>query len=318
MIVGIHHLGLVVPNFERAIAFYEAAFGLEERLRFPIENRPDTQAMLALPSVQGKAALLAAPNMLLEIFEFAGASSAEENRPVNKAGIGHFCVQGAEAGEFAGRFREAGGRFHAPQTDLGGTILYAYPRDGDGNVVELESIPEAKSEPGQWIGHVSIATPDLDRAVRFYEQLSGATARRSSRLGPNPKIDLLTGLRNVEVTGAWLDLGNAQLELWQYHEPATTPATLPTQANDIGYTHIAFEVDDVFAERSRLSELNVAFQGEPIRRNGVDATYGRDPDGNMFELISFHGPGTRLSLKSLKDIDIVPRVEAALRQARGS
>jgi predicted enzyme related to lactoylglutathione lyase len=55
--------------------------------------------------------------------------------------------------------------------------------------------------------------------------------------------------------------------------------------NDAGLTHICFDVVDVDAEYARLRDLGVEFHTEPVEFGGtVRTTYGRDPDGNVFEL----------------------------------
>jgi catechol 2,3-dioxygenase-like lactoylglutathione lyase family enzyme len=219
--------------------------------------------------------------------------------------------------EAVARMQDAGGRFPAEPTDLGADILYAYARDPDGNVIELEGLPAADESAPIWAAHVSITTPDIDRAVDFYQRLTGATARRSGRLGPNPKIDQVTGLNGAEVSGAWLPIGNAQLEFWQYHKPAAANLDRDRSISDPGYSHFAFEVDDLAGDRARAEQLGMAFQGEPITMGGISATYGRDPDGVVVEFIQFHDRGRSLSVAAFPDSAIVARVEQARLLARG-
>jgi catechol 2,3-dioxygenase-like lactoylglutathione lyase family enzyme len=317
MIVGIHHIGVSVESLDRSSAFYGAAFGFEEILRFDLHDDPAGRAMLRLPRIAGRAALLRGPNMIVEAIEFADPVRRDFDRPVNEPGITHFCLQTSSLIEARSRLEAAGGRFESEPTDLGADILYAYPRDPDGNVVELECLPAAGAgaEP-VWAAHVSVSTPDLDRAVAFYEALTGATARRSGRLGPNPKFDHLTRLDGVQVSGAWLQVGNLQLELWQYHEPAAHGVDRGRALSDPGYSHFAFEVDDLRGERERAERLGMEFQGEPVSTAGMTATYGRDPDGNVIEFIQFVGTGRRLSIGALPDPGIVDRVERARHGAR--
>jgi catechol 2,3-dioxygenase-like lactoylglutathione lyase family enzyme len=214
------------------------------------------------------------------------------------------------------RMQRAGGRFPAEPTDLGADILYAYPRDPDRNVIELEGLPIPPQSAPAWAAHVSITTPDIDRAVGFYERLTGATARRSGRLGPNPKIDQVTGLEGAEVSGAWLALGNVQLEFWQYHQPVPSGSDINRSISDPGYSHFAFEVDDLAADRARAEEIGMVFQGEPITMGGISATYGRDPDGIVVEFIQFRDEDRALSIAAFPDPEIVPRVEKARLEAR--
>jgi catechol 2,3-dioxygenase-like lactoylglutathione lyase family enzyme len=311
MILGIHHIGVSVESLDRSAVFYEAAFGFEEVSRFDLRDDPAGRAMLQLPAIAGRAAMLRAPNMIVEAFEFTGATSRQFVRPVNAPGITHFCVQTPDMDEAAARMKEGGGRFPREPTDLGADIVYAYPRDPDGNVIELECLPGAGETLPVWAAHVSITTPDIDRAVAFYERLTGATARRSGRLGPNPKIDQVTNLEGAIVSGAWLPLGNVQLEFWQYHEPAAVDVDKARLISDPGYSHFAFEVDDLASERARAEQLGMVFQGEPIVMGGISATYGRDPDGIVVEFIQFRDAERRFAIASLPDPGIVPRVEQA-------
>jgi catechol 2,3-dioxygenase-like lactoylglutathione lyase family enzyme len=315
MILGIHHIGVSVESLARSAAFYQAAFGLEEVIRFDLRDDPAGRAMLGLPVLNGRVAMLRGPNMIVEAFEFADAKRRDAERPVNAPGITHFCLQTPNMDHLAGRMEAAGGRFAAAPTDLGGTIVYAYPRDPDGNVIELECLPAAQENAPVWGAHVSITTPDIDRAVRFYEGLTGATARRSGRLGPNPKFDHLTGLEGVEVSGAWLEVGNLQIELWRYHEPAAADVDRSRLLSDPGYSHFAFEVDDLPGDRARAERLGMVFQGEPISTGGMSATYGRDPDGNVIEFIQFRDTERRLAIAAFPDPEIVSRVERAHRAA---
>lgn len=316
MIVGIHHIGVTVESLDRSAAFYGAAFGFDDVLRFDLHDDPAGRAMLRLPRIAGRAALLRGPNMIVEAIQFEGSARRDFDRPVNEPGITHFCLQTSSLPEARSRLEVAGGRFESEPTDLGADIIYAYPRDPDGNVVELECLPSADAAEPVWAAHVSVTTPDLDRAVAFYEALTGATARRSGRLGPNPKIDHLTRLDGAVVSGAWLQVGNLQLELWQYHEPASRGVDRDRALSDPGYSHFAFEVDDLRGERERAERLGMEFQGEPVSTAGMTATYGRDPDGNVIELIQFGESARRLSIAAFPDPRIVERVECARHQAR--
>jgi catechol 2,3-dioxygenase-like lactoylglutathione lyase family enzyme len=58
-------------------------------------------------------------------------------------------------------------------------------------------------------------------------------------------------------------------------------------AVDHGINHLCFAVDDVHAEYARLLAAGVPFDCEPLEvAPGVTLTYGRDPDGNIIELLS--------------------------------
>ena len=55
---------------------------------------------------------------------------------------------------------------------------------------------------------------------------------------------------------------------------------------DQGITHICLQVTDIDAEYARLSAAGMRFHCAPQTAPGLcRATYGRDPDGNIVELI---------------------------------
>lgn len=56
---------------------------------------------------------------------------------------------------------------------------------------------------------------------------------------------------------------------------------------DHGICHLAFEVKDIDAEVARLRGAGVPFLSDPVPQAYVKVCYGRDPDGNLFELIEF-------------------------------
>ena len=47
---------------------------------------------------------------------------------------------------------------------------------------------------------------------------------------------------------------------------------------------MAFDVIDIFSEYERLKKAGVPFHTEPQTVGLFRSTYGRDPDGNIFEL----------------------------------
>jgi catechol 2,3-dioxygenase-like lactoylglutathione lyase family enzyme len=86
---------------------------------------------------------------------------------------------------------------------------------------------------------------------------------------------------------AMLERGAARLEIFEYQKPAPRPAPgLPDNA-DHGLRHLAFEVTEIEAEVARLRAAGVPFLSDPVAQANVKVCYGRDPDGNLFELIEW-------------------------------
>lgn len=296
---AIHHVGLSVADLGLISSFYKRAFGFEVR---PGSEQAADSSWRAGSFAGSDTVALTAPNLLLALSK-TDIAARPALRPVYARGITHVCVQAPQMAALANSVSEAGGSFHASPTDLGGEILYAYPRDPEGNVIELESIPQASREAKPWVGHVSFTTGDIERLVMFYEALVGGAARRSPKLGPNPKIDRLTGLREVSVTGAWLTLANMQLEFWQYHHPATV-----ADGAAAGYSRVAFEIDGAAQVAEIGARVGATFTEAPLV-NGARSFFGRDPDGNSIVLVA--PTDGAASVSSLCDPDVVARVEAA-------
>lgn len=293
--VGVHHLGLSVPDlgaWRQALATLLPARRL---MHFKLSaDDHESATMLGLAPQAAEVELVATSRLAFEIFQFAGTRPTSP--AVCEAGIGHFCVQGPDMAGLVARMAAAGGSFHAPPTDLGGDILYAYPRDMFGQTVELESVPGGPAGADPWVAHVALVTPDLDRLISFYSALTGSKAHVGQRIGPWAKSDQVSGLVGAELQGAWLPAGAIQLEFWRYFAPRTQPRTPPPMEQG-GYHHLAFEVADLGEAMAALEAVGARFPNPPIRRGGLSFVYTRDPDGNRVELLALEGDAERLSCR---------------------
>ncbi|OBC11940.1 hypothetical protein A5784_03715 [Mycobacterium sp. 852013-50091_SCH5140682] len=139
--------------------------------------------------------------------------------------------------------------------------------------------------------HTGIVVSDLSASVSFYEELGFvAEADQPAELLGEVWVDGLVGLDGVAMRLIFMSLGGSRIELIQYLSPVgADSATLTT--NDVGNPHIALAVDDVEREYRRLRERGVEFVSEPVSVSGgafsgLVVVYGKDPDGNLFELLS--------------------------------
>lgn len=136
------------------------------------------------------------------------------------------------------------------------------------------------------VHHTAFSTPDMDRALHFYCDLLGAEKLGDGRWGPgNEPINRVLGLPDTGGRSAMLRLGNLHLELWQFEVPKPPSREARPPASNLGLTHICLEVDDVDAEFERLRKAGIHFHTEPGTFGNRRATYGRDPDGNIFEIL---------------------------------
>jgi catechol 2,3-dioxygenase-like lactoylglutathione lyase family enzyme len=136
--------------------------------------------------------------------------------------------------------------------------------------------------------HAALSTPDLDRCLRFYRDVLGCEVVREfgwpTGIAP---ADQLTGLRDSAAKAVLLKLGDSHLEVFQFSSPAARPVDPRRPVCDHGITHICLEVRDIQAEYQRLQAAGMAFHCPPLAQDGGFVTYGRDPDGNVVELIEF-------------------------------
>jgi catechol 2,3-dioxygenase-like lactoylglutathione lyase family enzyme len=155
------------------------------------------------------------------------------------------------------------------------------------------------------IHHTAISTSDLQRSVRFYRDLLGFQEVFSSSWEIGSEVaDRIVGLKDSAAQLVMLRLGNVCLELFQYASPRPKPGESTRPVCDHGITHICLDVTDIEAEYERLKAAGMRFHCPPqdvgggIRdAGGIRATYGRDPDGNVVELLEVKDAGNPLSVR---------------------
>jgi catechol 2,3-dioxygenase-like lactoylglutathione lyase family enzyme len=133
--------------------------------------------------------------------------------------------------------------------------------------------------------HIGMSVSNLERSIRFYQMLLDMKVLVE---GPfeGPDYSAILGLDGARGRVALLRAETVQIELFEFTvpQPKTQDAVRPVC--DHGITHLAFEVRNLQTEYDRLVALGVSFHCPPVEFFGsIKATYGRDPDGNTFELI---------------------------------
>jgi len=141
------------------------------------------------------------------------------------------------------------------------------------------------------IHHAAISTPNLQRLVDFYTSLFGFEVVMN---GGWPKgadeMDDLVGLRGSSTDVAMIRLGNSMIELFQYASPEPAAGDPQRPVNDHGITHICINVKDLASEYPRLKAAGMQFNSEPKSLESIHCVYGRDPDGNVIELLEIPDP----------------------------
>jgi catechol 2,3-dioxygenase-like lactoylglutathione lyase family enzyme len=143
------------------------------------------------------------------------------------------------------------------------------------------------------IDHAGITVADLERTLHFYRDLLGLRVIDEGE-DSGPELDAITGLRDVRIRYAELDLGGGQLlEVIQFESPGGR--TLRQRPPDPGAAHLALRVDDVDGVYARLLAAGATAPGRPATISapgawqGARCVYVEDPDGRSVELIQRPG-----------------------------
>ena len=147
---------------------------------------------------------------------------------------------------------------------------------------------EGGQRPAVGLSHSGICVADVERAQRFYENVFGfEETYRAHVVGDG--MGRLMAVDEFSVNIRILALGGRKIELVEYDQvPAHPHCGHPV--NTIGFTHIAFYVDDVDEGCSRVTEFGgrvltdqrLALETDTERRQ---YQFCVDPDGNRVELI---------------------------------
>ena len=139
------------------------------------------------------------------------------------------------------------------------------------------------------IHHTALSTPDLDRLLRFYRELFGFEVEFDFPWDESNEAFRAThAVRESAGRVVMLANGASRLEIFEYHKPEPR-ADIPGRANaDLGISHFCFEVRDIEKEFERLCAAGMRFQSGLVAQTPTIVNcYGRDPDGNLIELIEY-------------------------------
>jgi len=138
------------------------------------------------------------------------------------------------------------------------------------------------------IHHTAISTPDLDRSVAFYRDLFGFKVLFDFPWDERNRAFAKThALPETAGRVVMLEQGDSRLEIFEYKTPVPA-ADIPDRRNvDLGICHFCFEVKDIEKEYDRLLAAGMPMQSELVSQANIRNCYGRDPDGNLIEIIEY-------------------------------
>lgn len=145
--------------------------------------------------------------------------------------------------------------------------------------------------------HVAISTPNLDKLIWFYRDLLGfEQVQEVSWEKGTEIIDNVLGLRDSSARQTMLKGSNLCIELFEFASPTPMPMDPGRPVCNHGHTHLCLDVTDIDREYHRLRRAGIEFHAPPQDFGNLKATYGRDPDGNVFELQELLEPNDPLQV----------------------
>ena len=141
--------------------------------------------------------------------------------------------------------------------------------------------------------HTNIAARNWKSLSQFYIDVFECKVKPPERDLKGDWLDRAIGIKNARQMGVHLSLPGYEnpptLEIFSYEEFIDT---VPMMANQIGFTHIAFEVEDVDAILEKALKYGASMLGEVIENEveGVGVlkfTYLRDIEDNIIEIQSW-------------------------------
>ena len=136
------------------------------------------------------------------------------------------------------------------------------------------------------VNHIGISVADMARAVAFYRDLLGLEQLCQPFPFDGPLYSQVMGLEDAKGRMCVLRRGGLQLELFEFDQPTPAPKDPDEPVASNGISHFGVDVEDIDETYRRLKAAGVRFHC-PVTTfpSGMKATYGRDMDGNVFELL---------------------------------
>lgn len=137
------------------------------------------------------------------------------------------------------------------------------------------------------VDHIAISTPDTDRLIAFYRDHLGFEVTHGFEWEDGAEVsDRVLGLADTAARVTMLRLGTLNMEIFEFRHPAGKQAEPRRPVCDHGITHLCLQVDHIEEEYERLRTAGMEFHCPPQDiGDGRLSTYGRDPDGNVVELL---------------------------------
>ena len=145
------------------------------------------------------------------------------------------------------------------------------------------------------VHHPALAVPDMQRAREFYCGVLGFEVAMEAEIPSG--IDAMNAAFGVADAGCKVCLirkGNSAIELFEFRSGEKGETRRPV--NRHGITHLALATDEYQKDYDYLLAHGVAFNTPPNGEAPYRWSYGRDPFGNVIELLE-HAPNAPTGLR---------------------
>jgi catechol 2,3-dioxygenase-like lactoylglutathione lyase family enzyme len=315
VVTGVNFVGMTVTDIEQSTVLYQNATSVQVVHEDRLIKDPLLEKLTGRESASLTTRLMRGVNAQVMFMQFDNPSAAALNAPTinaNGPGIAHFAFQAVDNTQTYQKFLSGGAKHigsHKMMTNPRTHVSYAYVRDNDDTIVEIEhvdiealALPEPPKNEIR-MRHISLATGNMERAIDFYSALlETKNPRRSGYLFNNKGefIDNVSGLPESEVEFAWFQVRNLELEIIQYHNPKPKEQKGNRPIDASGFNMIVFNVSDLDDAKSMLLEAGGTLEIDSGEFDGEQIFFGRDPDGNLlgFQSLDANSP---FSAKNFKD-----------------
>ncbi len=300
LIRGVSYVGVSVSDLEKAVTFYTNACNLKSVEQKRLSGIDVLDALAGRSGVEAETHMLEGHNAQLRFMQFEAPSEVTKSTPpvpVVGPGFAHVCFQALKERKRYQRVLDAGataiGSPDMVRLRPGGMVEYAYVHDFDGRVFEVEQMDTdvgdraaTKLRYGDHrLGHISVATPDIDRLLNFYASFLDIDEPRQSGLLAGEPFDKVAGHDGVNLKMAWCPIGAFEVEMTQYLSHPTELPESPRPIDAVGYNMVVLDVGDRTAAAEKLTAAGGTIVSEPATMDGGEIVFAHDPDGNLLGLL---------------------------------
>jgi short-subunit dehydrogenase/catechol 2,3-dioxygenase-like lactoylglutathione lyase family enzyme len=137
------------------------------------------------------------------------------------------------------------------------------------------------------LSQVALSVADVRRSQAWYREVLGLAPAGGTNLFAGPLSSMVQGIPRAASTCWWLidRQDHFQLELFEFRSPPTRAFASRRRPCDVGYSLIAFHVEDLGACLARAAARGATALSDPIGDPGSRRCCVRDPDGVIVELM---------------------------------